>query len=85
MRPSAGITAAIWCTGQYAQWAPKTLTFFSLKPDQIIDTTDNAIGHSWLCGPLLIGLQVATANAHPEVVVIARDTSSAFTGARAVQ
>ena len=83
MRGCDGITPTIWCTGQHAQWAPMTLSYFGLKPDRIIETTETDNGLSRLCGTLLVGLQAAIGDARPDVVVVQGDTSSAFTGALA--
>jgi UDP-N-acetylglucosamine 2-epimerase len=80
LRASAGITATIWCTGQHAEWAPMTLSFFGLTPDRMIETTDNRNGLSRLCATLLVGLQAAIDEARPDVVVVQGDTSSAFAG-----
>jgi UDP-N-acetylglucosamine 2-epimerase len=80
LRASAGITATIWCTGQHAEWAPMTLSYFGLTPDRMIETTDNRNGLSRLCGTLLVGLQAAIDEARPNVVVVQGDTSSAFAG-----
>lgn len=83
MRATAGITATVWCTGQHAQWAPLTLSYFGVKPDRTIETTDNGNGLSRLCGTLLVGLQTAIVEARPDVIVVEGDTSSAFAGALA--
>jgi UDP-N-acetylglucosamine 2-epimerase (non-hydrolysing) len=83
MRACDGITPAIWCTGQHAQWAPMTLSYFGLSPDRMIETTDNDNGLSRLCGTLLVGLQAAMVDARPDVIVVQGDTASAFTGALA--
>jgi UDP-N-acetylglucosamine 2-epimerase len=83
MRNSTGITASIWCTGQHAQWAPLTLSYFGLKPDRIIESTETGNGLSRLGGTLLLGLQAAIAETRPDVIVVQGDTSSAFMGAMA--
>ncbi len=83
MRAVAGMRATIWCTGQHAQWAPTTLSYFGLNPDRIIETTDTGNGLSRLGGTLLIGLQEAIVEARPDVIVVQGDTSSAFAAALA--
>jgi UDP-N-acetylglucosamine 2-epimerase len=81
MRATAGITASIWCTGQHAQWAPMTLSFFGLRPERIIETTDTGNGLARLGGTLLLGLHAAILEVRPDIVVVQGDTSSAFAGA----
>jgi UDP-N-acetylglucosamine 2-epimerase (non-hydrolysing) len=83
MRDVAGMTATIWCTGQHAQWAPTTLSYFGLNPDRVLETTDTGDGLSRLGGTLLLGLQQAIEEARPDLVIVQGDTSSAFAGALA--
>jgi len=83
LRQTPDVKVSIWCTGQHPVWAAEMLAYFGLKPDLVLDVSQQGSGLTHLCSLMLDSLRLAIESEKPDIVVVQGDTSSAFAGALA--